>query len=254
MFRCRPCFLAATVVLLASACTPQAVSAAPPADAAAAEKAIRTRIQDSYGSQGIGIISIASSPVAGIYEVYLSGNQLVYMSADGRHMFTGDLIDTEQRKNLSETRRSELNRVDYTALPLEQSITEVRGSGRLKVAVFTDPDCPYCKRLEREFGNMTDITIHNFMMPIPSLHPAARAKAERIWCSTDRVAAWTGWMRQGTVPPQTAACPNPVADSMDLGERLGFNGTPTIVFPNGKFISGYLPNPELQEAIEANQQ
>ena len=193
------------------------------------------------------------APVSGLYEVFLSGNQLVYMTADGNHMFTGDLIDVNKRSNLSETRREELNRIDFSTLPLDSAIKEVRGNGKLKVAVFSDPDCPFCRRLEKEFEQMTDLTIYNFMMPIPSLHPSAEAKAVRIWCSPNRTAAWTEWMRKGTVPPESAGCENPVKETMALGNRYGFNGTPTVVFPNGKVMAGYMPKEELQKVLEANQ-
>ena len=146
-----------------------------------------------------------------------------------------------------------MNKIDFSTLPLDMAIKEVRGNGKLKVAVFSDPDCPFCKRLEHEFAKMTDITIYNFMMPIASLHPDAQRKAELIWCQPDRTAAWTQWMRQGKTPPAAPACDNPVAETVSLGEQLGFNGTPTLIFPNGRSQSGYSPLPQLQEQIEANQ-
>ena len=92
------------------------------------------------------MLSVTPAPVSGLYEVFLSGNQLVYMTADGNYMFTGDLIDVTKRSNLSETRREELNRIDFSTLPLDSAIKEVRGNGKLKVAVFSDPDCPFCRR------------------------------------------------------------------------------------------------------------
>lgn len=255
--------LTLAAILAMSACSPATSATSDPATApntptaqaapADVEKTIRQSLESAYASQGIKVLSINASPVAGLYEAYISGNQLVYVSADGRHMFTGDLLDIQQKRNLSEARLSDLNRVDYAALPLDKAIVEVRGNGNLKVAVFTDADCPYCKRLEREFAQMTDITIYNFMMPIDSLHPRARAKSEQIWCSSDRTAAWTGWMRQGKSPAAVAACPNPVAETAALGEKLGFNGTPTLIFPNGKVVSGYMPLPHLQQAIADNQ-
>ncbi len=227
--------------------------AAASAPAGSPEAAIRSKLTQTYGNQGLEIISINPAPVSGLYEVFVSGNQLVYMTADGRYMFTGDLIDVNSRSNLSEARRDELNRIDYAALPFDSAIKEVRGNGKLQVAVFSDPDCPFCRRLEKEFEQMTDLTIYNFMMPIPDLHPAAEAKAVRIWCSSDRTAAWTGWMRKGTVPPESTGCENPVRDTMALGNRFGFNGTPTIVFPNGKIVAGYMQKEALQEALAANQ-
>ena len=129
----------------------------------------------------------------------------------------------------------------------------MRGNGKLKVAVFSDPDCPYCKRLEHEFEKMTDITIYTFMMPIPSLHPDAARKAELLWCQPNPTQAWIDWMRKGKLPSGKANCENPVAETTSLGEQFGFNGTPTVVFPNGRSQSGYSPMPHLKEIIEKNQ-
>ena len=146
-----------------------------------------------------------------------------------------------------------MNKVDYTSLPFELAIKEVRGNGQLQVVVFSDPDCPFCKRLEQEFAKMTNITIYNFMMPIASLHPHAAQKAEQIWCQPNRTTAWTQWIRTNKMPPVVANCQNPIAETISLGEQLGFNGTPTLIFPNGKTQSGYSPMPQLKELIERNQ-
>ena len=97
---------------------------------------------------------------------------------------------------------------------------------------------------------MTDITIYNFMMPIPSLHPDAARKAEILWCQPNPTQAWTDWMRKGQFPSGKANCDNPVAETTSLGEQFGFNGTPTLVFPNGHSQSGYSPMPHLKKIIE----
>ena len=154
---------------------------------------------------------------------------------------------------MTEERAADLNKIDFASLPLDKAIKEVRGNGKLKVAVFSDPDCPYCKRLEHEFEKMTDITIYNFMMPIPSLHPDAARKAEILWCQPNPTQAWTDWMRKGQFPSGKANCDNPVAETTSLGEQFGFNGTPTLVFPNGRSQSGYSPMPHLKKIIEDNQ-
>lgn len=230
-----------------------AAASATSAPAGSPEAVIRNKLTQTYGDQGLEVLSVTPAPVSGLYEVFLSGNQLVYMTADGNHMFTGDLIDVNKRSNLSETRREELNRIDFTTLPLDSAIKEVRGNGRLKVAVFSDPDCPFCRRLEKEFEQMTDITIYNFMMPLASLHPDGARKAQQIWCQPDRTAAWTKWMREGKMPPQVPVCDNPVNETVSLGEQLGFHGTPAIVFPNGRTQAGYTPMPQLEKNIKDNQ-
>ena len=220
---------------------------------ASVEQTIRGKLEKAYAEQQIKVLSVHPTPLDSLYEVVLSGKTVIYTDAKGDYMIVGDFIDIKNRKSLTDERTAQLNAVEYDSLPFDMAIKEVRGNGKLQVAVFSDPDCPYCKRLEHEFAKMTDITIYNFMMPIPSLHPSAEAKAVRIWCSPNRTAAWTEWMRKGTVPPESAGCENPVKETMALGNRYGFNGTPTVVLPNGKVMAGYMPKEELQKVLEANQ-
>lgn len=217
---------------------------------------IRATLEKNYADQNLKIESVATTPIKGVYEVVIpsaAGKTVAYTDETGAYMLVGDLIETKAGRSLTDERKEVLNAVDFNSLPFDKAITEVRGNGKLKVAVFSDPDCPFCKKLEHEFPKINNITIYNFMMPIPSLHPDAERKAVQIWCQKDRTSAWLAWMRQGKQPAQVADCPNPVAETTALGNRFGFNGTPTLVFPNGKVQSGYAPMPHLQEAIEANQ-
>ena len=211
------------------------------------------KLEATYEGQNLKVQSINTTPIAGLYEFVVTGNQIVYVDAKADYMLVGDLIDINTRKSLTEDRASELNKINYASLPLDKAIKEVRGNGTLQVVVFTDPECPFCKRLETEFAKINDITIYNFMMPIATLHPSAQQQAVQIWCQPNRTMAWTALMRTGKPVPKVAVCDNPIAETVSLGEQLGFTGTPTIIFPNGKTQSGYAPMPQLLELIRDNQ-
>ncbi|XXQ67577.1 DsbC family protein [Neisseriaceae bacterium B1] len=260
--------LSACVVLAACGGTPanaQPKNAAPAAKASAptavktgdvpadVAKTITATLEKNYGDQGLKIHSVNSTPINGIYEIIASGKQVAYTDATGKYMFVGDLIETTEGRSLTEERKAELNAVDFNALPLDKAIKEVRGTGELKVAVFSDADCPFCRRLETEFAKMDNVTIYNFMMPIASLHPDAYRKTVQILCQPDPSKAWTEWMRQGKMPPKVAECQTSLDETLQLGEQFGFNGTPTLVFPNGKTQSGYVPMPQLEQVLQANQ-
>lgn len=217
------------------------------------QKDIQAALKKAYPNEDVKVESVSMTPIANLYEVVVFPKQVIYVDAKGEYMLLGNLMDMKNQVNLTEERLSDLNRVDYQALPFESAIKEVRGNGQYHVAVFSDLDCPFCKRLEQEIAQMTDVTIHTFLMPIDSLHPQARAKSKQLWCQSDRTAAWTNWMRNGTPIPSVADCPNPVDDLVVLGEKLGFNGTPTIVYPNGKVQSGFLPKEAFEQALRDNQ-
>jgi thiol:disulfide interchange protein DsbC len=120
-------------------------------------------------------------------------------------------------------------------------VKDVRGNGARTLAIFSDPDCPYCRKLEAEIKSLTDITIYTFLMPIASLHPGARSKAIAVWCSRDRVGAWRALMLHDMQPDDASPareCPHPVDRNIALGERLGINGTPTLVAGDGRILPG----------------
>ncbi len=126
---------------------------------------------------------------------------------------------------------------DFSALPLADALKDVRGNGARTLAIFSDPDCPYCLKLETEIKSLTDVTIYTFLMPIASLHPGARSKAIAVWCSRDRVAAWRALMLRDETSP-AGECPHPVDRNIALGERLGISGTPTLVAGDGRILPG----------------
>lgn len=228
--------------------------AAPQSDAPAQiVQHITQTLEKNYRSQGLKIQSVRTTPITGVYEIVANGKQIAYTDATGQYMLVGDLIETAEGRSLTEERKALLNTIDFNQLPLDKAIKEVRGNGALKVAVFSDSDCPFCRRLENEFAKINNITIYNFMMPIASLHPDAYRKTIQILCQPDPTQAWTQWMRQGKMPPSVAECKTNLDETIQLGEQFGFNGTPTLVFPNGKTQAGYVPMPQLEQLISANQ-
>lgn len=201
----------------------------------------------------LNIQGVYTTPLQGIYEVVITGNQIIYTDENASYIMIGNLIDLEHQKNLTELRVSDLSKIDFKELPLDKAIKEVRGNGQRVLAVFSDPDCPFCKKLEEEIAQIDNITIYTFLMPVPDLHPNAQKKAVQIWCQKDRTTAWTEWMRNGKEPAAVANCDNPVADTMKLGNKFGIDGTPTLVFPNGKTISGLMRKNDLEQELSKNQ-
>ncbi|WP_239349117.1 DsbC family protein [Snodgrassella communis] len=211
------------------------------------------KMQKAFKGSKLNIQSIYTTPFKGIYEVVITGNQIIYTDENADYIMLGNLIDLQHHQNLTEQRLSEVTRVDFNQLPLDKAIKEVRGNGQRIIAIFSDPDCPFCKKLEEEIAQIDNITVYTFLMPVPELHSTAQKKAVQIWCQKERTAAWTAWMRHNKAPASVANCDNPVAETMKLGEKFGFNGTPTIIFPNGKTISGLMRKNDLEQELGKNQ-
>ena len=175
-----------------------------------------------------------------LYEVVNNGRNVFYVDPRGETAFVGRMVDLRTRENLTERRIAELSHVEFSALPLERAIVTVKGSGARKLAVFSDPDCPYCKQLERELDGVGDVTIYTFLYPLTSIHPDAARKARLVWCAPDRSRAWSELMLRGREPENAANCPSPLTENLVLGEKLSIDGTPGIVFQSGRLVPGVI--------------
>lgn len=214
------------------------------------EAAIRQTLIER--NPGIKIERVSVSPVAGVFEIVTKDKQIFYTDGKADYVFAGPLIETATRINLTEQRKEALNVINYASLPFDKAIPIVRGNGARKLAVFTDPDCPYCQQLEKELALLTDITVYVFLYPIVSLHPEAEKHAKAIWCAPDRAKSWAAHMLQRKPQNGNTQCNNPVDGLVALGNGLGITGTPTMVFPSGKQVSGALSAGQIDALLKAN--
>lgn len=227
-----------SLLVFLAACLPLAASAD--------EAAIRQALAERYPQ--LLIKAVNPTPVAGLYEVY-AGGQLLYADEKGDHLLMGPLVDTRSRLNLSQARLELLSTVNFGALPFDRAITLVKGKGERRIAVFSDPDCPYCKRLEQELASLDNLTVHLFLLPLPELHPQAVVLSRDIWCAADRAGAWRAYMLDGKRPEAGATCAAPVESIAGLARELGIHGTPAIILPDGRRIDGALPAARLEALL-----
>lgn len=193
--------------------------------------------------------SVKDSPLPGIYEVVM-GRNVAYVDQTGRFFLFGRLIDMPVQKDLTENTLKEAQRVDVASLPLADAIKTVRGKGERTLYVISDPDCPYCKRLEDTLRQVQNVTIYTFLYPIASLHPDAERKSAVIWCARDRAKAWDDFMTKATLPAGSGdappSCDNPVQRNIALAKRLGATGTPTLINAEGRLEAGALNLKDLE--------
>lgn len=212
------------------------------------EASLKKTIEATYPK--VKIQNISKTPYAGLYEVFLDG-QIIYTDDSFNFLIVeGRLVDPKNKRDLTAERMDELTRVDFASLPLDKAIKVVKGSGSRKLVVFSDPDCPYCKKLEqKDLVGITDVTIYTFLYPLESLHPDAANKSRAIWCAPDRSKAWQEWILNGQLPKGTASCEAPIDDVAELGSRLGITSTPTLIFANGKRLLGAYPAKEIEKVM-----
>ncbi len=209
--------------------------------------AVKDKLQKNY-AQLIGPIDqVNKSPMSGLYEVVI-GDHIFYTNKYANYIIDGQMFDLKARRNLTEARSRQLFAIDFSKLPLDLAVKKVKGNGSRKMAYFTDPNCGYCKKLEHELQNVTDVTLYLFLYPI---FEGSAEKVQAVWCSEDKVKAWDDLMLKG-VEPAPGKCDVPSAKVLELGKKYRVNGTPALIFANGIINPGYMPAANLNKALDDN--
>jgi thiol:disulfide interchange protein DsbC len=214
------------------------------------EASLKKAVEAAYPK--FKVESVVKTPYAGLYEVFMGGQivytdeKLTFLIAEGR------LVDPKTKKDVTGERLEELTKIDFNSLPLDQAIKVVKGNGSRKLVVFSDVDCPYCKRLEQnELVNINDVTVYTFLYPLQQLHPDAPAKSKSIWCASNRVKAWQDWILNGQLPTSTGTCEVPLEKVGELARKIGVTSTPTLIFADGKRMMGAQPYKEIEKYMQA---
>jgi len=180
---------------------------------------------------------VRPTPIDGLFEVR-SGRNIYYSDAKGDYFVLGaSIIDTAAKKNLTKARKEEINRIDWSLLPLDKAIRSGDKHAKLKLAIFTDPDCPYCRKLEEELKILKGVEVYTFLYPLVQLHPNARAKSEAIWCSKDQHKMLQKVMLEKFIP-EAANCNTPLDEITALAQKLNINGTPAMIAGDGRMVAG----------------
>jgi len=215
--------------------------------ALADDNAIRKNIAERFPDWP-KIDEITKTPIAGLYEIRL-GTDVFYTDEQGNHLIEGALIETKTRNNLTEARVNKLTAIDFAALPLKDAIVWKQGTGARKLVIFADPNCGYCKRFERDLQGVKDVTVYTFLYPI--LGGDSPEKSRDIWCSKDNTRAWRDWMLTGAPPVRNmGACDTGALQrNVALGKKHRVNGTPALVFEDGKRVPGALPLDQVEKNL-----
>ena len=209
------------------------------------ENSVRQGFQAKFPK--VVIESISRTPFPGVYEIVMDG-QLFYTDEKASYLFSGNLLDIrgEQPRNLTQEANNKLAATTL-AKSTDLAVKRVKGNGRRVIYTFEDPNCTYCKELQKELTKVTNVTIYTFLWPILSNDSIEKSKA--IWCAKDRGKAWEEAMIKGTVPNGKRDCDTPLEKNAQLAQRFGIRGTPGVYLANGQQIGGYLAADKLEAAL-----
>lgn len=196
------------------------------------------------------IDEIRGTPIAGLFELRVGAN-IFYSDAKGEYIFQdAQLIELRTRRNLTEARIEQINQIDFAKLPLKDALVWKQGTGERKIAVFADPNCGYCKRLERTLQELKDVTVYTFLLPI--LGPDSQSKSRAIWCAKDGVSVWLDWMLRNKQPPAVAgACDDAALNrNRQFAGQYRIHGTPAILFQDGTRAPGALELAAIEDRLK----
>ena len=214
--------------------------------AVASEATVKQAMQKKYPD--VQVESVARTPITGIYEVFAGGG-VHYVDENVNYIImNGRLIDVERKIDLTEERMRVLTGVRFDQLPFDLAFRKVQGKGTRKLAYFSDPNCPYCKKIERDLAQLEDVTIYIFLYPV--LGPDSHEKSKAVWCSKDRVKIWDEMMLNGNPPKTTGTCDTPIEKILAYGRQKGINATPTLFFVDGQRVTGAIPADQLKKLLD----
>lgn len=199
----------------------------------------------------IKVDQVNTSVIPGMYEV-ISGHKVFYVDSSGRYAMLGNLVDLNTKQSLTEQKVKSLDFVNWANLQTNIALQQVKGKGERKIAVFLDPECPFCKELEIEtIAKLKNVTVYYYLFPL-AIHANAVSESQRILCSENPDRALINWLKKDQALPGRTKCKN--ADKLPIMQQIGrevagVDSTPTIVLPNGKMVEGLVPLDYLNQLI-----
>ncbi len=222
----------------------------PSAVAGTTEDTIAAKLSDAIPQ--LDVTGVSKSEVPGLYEVSSSNSGTILVTEDGQYLLTGDVLRVTPQgiANLSEEKRLIQRSETLDAFGKEGVITyPAKGEEKASLAVFTDIDCPYCRKFHNEVPQLNEmgVTVNYYGFPRSGPNTPSFAKYVSVWCSDDQTAAMDAAKQGRSIDRQT--CKNPVAEQYQLGQQIGVTGTPAIVLENGRMVPGYRPAQQLAEVL-----
>ena len=211
------------------------------------EQQIKTEIQKKLGANA-KVKSVTPAPISGLYEV-LVGNDIFYTDSSGKYLIQGEIIELASGKNITEQRQADINRIKWSDLSPANAIKNVRGNGSRQLAVFSDPNCGYCKRLEKSLQQLDNVTIYTYLIPI--LSPDSGQKSKQIWCSSDPYKSYIDWMVNGIAPSGKGECTTPLDKNLAFAKTYGITGTPTLFFTDGSRFPGAVQITDIEKKFSS---
>lgn len=197
----------------------------------------------------VEIDNVSPTPINGLYQVVI-GSDVIYMTRDGNYVIKGEILDLEERRNLTEDVRAGSRVRILDSIKKDDYIEFSSKNMQDAIYVFTDVDCGYCRKLHLDVPelNSLGVSVRYLAYPRAGVDSAAGHEMSNVWCAKDRQKALT--TAKNREPVEAKSCDDPVAEQYALGQKLGVRGTPAIYLQNGRMLPGYMPPDEIIKQLK----
>lgn len=202
----------------------------------------------------VKILNIKMTPLKSLWEIDIESSNkkgVIYLDITKKYLISGQLVDIKGKRNLTQESDEELNKIDASKVPLGDAIVMGDKNAKKRVIVFTDPDCPFCAKLHPELKKIVaerkDVVFFIKMFPLP-IHKEAADKSKAIVCEKSLAMLDAAFEKKPISKPKCKT--SAIDENIKLGQKLGITGTPTLVMPDGRVISGFRDANALKALID----
>jgi len=198
------------------------------------------------------VMSVKMSPVKGLWEingVQEGKNFTVYLDFAKKYILLARFIPVGDIGKPAPAKK-----IDPSQIPLGDALVMGSPNAPIKIIIFDDPDCPYCRELHGEAKKIIekrkDIAFYIKLYPLPS-HPKAYEKSKTILCKKSIKMLENAFEGKELPKPECEA--KEIDENIKLAKTLGISGTPFIILPDGRTIPGYIDADTLLKMLETKQ-
>lgn len=204
---------------------------------------------DLLKKTGIAVKSVKQAPARGLFELLVEkDNQqgLLFLDYGKKHLMQGMLVELDSLQPVSAHSQmlpqpKQVTSVDVKSIPVDKAVIMGNPNGSKKIFVFTDPDCPYCKKAHLELKKLAaiapDVAIHIMLYPLP-MHPAAYDKSRAVIESKNPDVLDRAFDGREVPKPSQESSKAAIDQIIAFANANGISGTPTLVMPDGKIEVG----------------
>ena len=210
---------------------------------------------------GINVKSVKQAPAKGLFELLVekdSKQGVIFIDYGKKHLLQGMIVNLESLQPVSAHAQElqqpkQVTTVDISKIPVENAVVMGNPKGPKKLYVFTDPDCPYCKKGHLELKKLAsiapDVAIHVMLFPLP-MHPGAYDKSRTVLETKSLELMDKAFDGRDVPKPTKESSKKAIEEIIAFANANGISGTPTMVMPDGKVEVGMRDAETLKKMLE----